>query len=526
MVTNLVAGFLRSSETVPDAPALEIGGRAMSYRELRALAARIARTLDTASPSSLPRTAVFGSRTPAAFAGVLAALLRGHAYVPLNRSFPSDRTLLMLQRSRATSLIVDEPSAEQLPEILARIDSPLSIVFPEREAVADLSRQFTGHRFFGAADLAGSEGEPVTRVDDDAMAYLLFTSGSTGVPKGVMVAHRNVRAFIDYMSELYEVGPQDRLTQTFDLTFDLSVFDMFVAWERGACVCCPTEREMLRLDRFVLETNPTIWFSVPSAAIGLKRLGLLRSDRFPSLRLVLFCGEPLPVEIAEAWSAAAPNAIIENLYGPTELTIACTRYRWHAESAEESHLGLVPIGRPYPSMEALIADDELEPVDIATGGELLMTGPQVTLGYLDDPEKTAAAFPIPPGNERTFYRTGDRVMALREDGPLLYLGRLDHQIKVRGYRVELGEVEAVLRGITNSDGVVAVGWPRTEAGVSAIEAFVQSSDLDGAQVIAAASEKLPDYMTPRRIHALDTLPLNANGKFDRPALVAMLEGGL
>jgi amino acid adenylation domain-containing protein len=526
MVTSLISGFLRSCEAAPNNPALESDGRRLSYGDLRESAARIARTLDATDMSSPPRTAVFASRTPTAFAGVLASLFRGHAYVPLNRSFPPARSSLMLQRSRAGSMVVDEESAPQLHEVLSPIDWPMTIVLPEAEDVEEVSGQFPNHRVFGAPDLAEADGNPVTEVDDDAIAYLLFTSGSTGVPKGVMVTHKNVRAFIDYMSELYEVGPADRLTQTFDLTFDLSVFDMFVAWERGACVCCPTDREMLRLDRFVLDSSPTIWFSVPSAAIALKRFGLLRGGRFPSLRLALFCGEPLPVEIAQDWSAAAPNAIIENLYGPTELTIACTRYRWHADSPQESHLGLVPIGWPYPSMEALIADDSLRAVDPAVGGELLMTGPQTTRGYLDDPEKTSAAFPIPPGQERTFYRTGDRVAVLKQDGPLLYLGRLDHQIKVRGYRVELGEIEAVLRDITSSEGVVAVGWPRTEAGAAGIEAFVESSNLDEAQAIAAASEKLPDYMTPRRIHPLDRLPLNVNGKFDRRALVAMLEEGL
>jgi amino acid adenylation domain-containing protein len=526
MARSLVSGFLRSSETAASNPALESGGQTLSYQDLRVSAARIARTLEAAGSPLPPRTAVFASRSPTAFAGVLAALFRGHAYVPLNRSFPAGRSSLMLQRSRAASMIVDEQSAPQLHEVLAPIDSPMSIVLPDTEDVDDLSRRFPIHRFFGAADLAEADFDAVIEVDDDAMAYLLFTSGSTGVPKGVMVAHRNVRAFIDHMSELYEVVPGDRLTQTFDLTFDLSVFDMFIAWERGACVCCPTDREMLRLDRFVLDSSPTIWFSVPSAAIALKRLGLLRRGRFPSLRLALFCGEPLPVEIAEAWSTAAPNAIIENLYGPTELTIACTRYRWHAGSRQEAHLGLVPIGSPFPSMEAFIAGDDLRAVDPAVGGELLVTGPQTTLGYLDDAEKTAAAFPIPPGRTETFYRTGDRVMARAQDGPLLYLGRVDHQIKVRGYRVELGEIEAVLRDVTKSEGVVAVGWPRTEAGASAVEAFVQSSELDAAQAIAATSEKLPDYMTPRRIHALDTLPLNANGKFDRGALVALLEEGL
>jgi acyl-CoA synthetase (AMP-forming)/AMP-acid ligase II len=256
----------------------------------------------------------------------------------------------------------------------------------------------------------------------------------------------------------------------------------------------------------------------------MKRLGMLKPDRYPSLRWSLFCGEPLPAEIARAWAESAPHSIVENLYGPTEVTIACTLYRWDPErSPGESRHGIVPIGRAFPGMTALVVDPELHEVDPGAQGELLMTGPQVSLGYWQDDEKTAAAFVVPPGRDRVHYRTGDLVRRPVADEPIAYLGRIDHQVKVNGHRVELGEIEAALREIASVDAVVALGWPRTDAGAAGITAFIAGSEADPAELRATLAERLPDYMVPRQIHMLDAMPLNANGKFDRTALVTSLE---
>jgi acyl-CoA synthetase (AMP-forming)/AMP-acid ligase II len=244
----------------------------------------------------------------------------------------------------------------------------------------------------------------------------------------------------------------------------------------------------------------------------------------PDLRWSLFAGEQLTLDQAAAWAAAAPGSTVENLYGPTELTIACTVHRWEGEqSVADAEHGVVPIGEPYPGMRALVADSELRPVARGEAGELLLTGPQVTLGYWKDPERTAAAFVVPPGEEAIFYRTGDRVRRPVGEKPMTYLGRVDHQIKILGHRVELGEVEAALREVSGADAVVALGWPRTASGASGIVAFLGDLEIDAAAVLEELKGRLPAYMVPRRIEQLDTLPLNANGKFDRRALLQRLE---
>jgi acyl-coenzyme A synthetase/AMP-(fatty) acid ligase len=254
----------------------------------------------------------------------------------------------------------------------------------------------------------------------------------------------------------------------------------------------------------------------------MKQFGMLKPGAFPSLRWSLFCGEPLPLASTAAWQKAAPNSSIENLYGPTELTIACTRFRWN-ESVPSTHceLGIVPIGTPFPGMAALVVDEELREVGPGETGELLMTGPQMSLGYLDDPGKTAIAFVAPPGRTDVYYRTGDRVRCATVERPMTHLGRLDFQVKILGHRVELGEIEAVMREESGLPGVVAIGWPVTESGFGGVEAFVEG-DIDVAQLRTRASMRLPDYMTPRRIHAMAHLPRNSSDKVDRQALTKWL----
>lgn len=518
---SLSAGFLASVERVPDHPALEVDDTVLSYSELFERASAVADALGRADPNPA-LAAVFAHRSVTAYVGVLGTLLAGRGYVPLNRTFPVRRTRAMLERAGTRAIVVDSASEQQLDSVLDGLEHRLRVVVPDREDVDDLRRSWPQHDFVGAHDLrraplAGADVRP-----EDA-AYLLFTSGSTGEPKGVAVTHANVRHFIDSVADRYEIDEHDRLTQTFDLTFDLSVFDLFVGWSRGACVCLMPEHGFLRPDRYLERAAPTVWFGVPSLAMLMQRLGMLGTGRYPSLRWSLFCGEALPVEVANAWMQAAPNSRLENLYGPTELTVACTAYRWEPEhGAAEVEQGIVPIGEPLRGMDAIIVDAELRDVETGAPGELLMTGPQLTPGYWNDPKRTAAAFVQVPGRSGVWYRTGDLVRRRSDRAPLVYLGRLDHQVKVRGFRVELGEVEACLREISGHPEAVVVDWPRTEAGADGLIAFTVG-DVDAAAVLDRMAERLPRYMIPGALHVLHDLPANANGKVDRDALARLLD---
>lgn len=515
------SGFLRSAEAFPNRPALEVPGAVLTYAELRARAQSLAITLRKhQTGDDPPVTAVFADRSVTAFAGVLGILLRGHGYVPLNHSFPVERTIGTLERCGCRAMIVDEVSAPQLEEVLGRATRSLTVILPWSEDVSELAQKLPRHRFLGARDLEPADGWTMPDVSEDGIAYVLFTSGSTGTPKGVTVAHRNVGHYVDFMRQRYGLNENDRFSQTADLTFDISVSDMFLAWSCGGCLCCPTRRTLLSPGSYIKNSALTVWFSVPSMGIFLKRFGALKPGSYPSLRVTLFCGEPLPNDIAAAWQQAAPNSVVDNLYGPTEVTVACTYYRWFAEQAErESFRGVVPIGEPYERMEALIADEHLREVPLGSNGELLMSGPQTALGYWNEPEKTAAAF-VTIG-EKTYYRTGDIVR--RDPGrPMVYIGRVDHQVKILGHRVELGEIEAAARRVAALEGVIAIAWPVTPSGAGGIELFVEAESCDAEAIIAALRNLLPHYMVPRNVHAVPKFPLNANGKYDRKALTARL----
>ncbi len=521
---SLASGFLCASQKFPSRPALELDGKSLTYAELGGIAASFAATLTKHLPfGEPPLTAVFAHRSVTAFAGVLAALLRGHGYVPLNRTFPPERTRLMLQSAGCKAIIVDAASQEQLEVILPGIKEKMVLLLSDADDVRSLAVRWPQHVFLGRSDLELSGTWSLPKLSRDAIAYVLFTSGSTGTPKGVMVSHRNVLHYVDYITRRYAISEFDRVSQNFDMTFDLSVHDMFVAWQRGACVCCPGKKEMIKPGRFIKEAQLTIWFSVPSTAVFMKRFGELKPGLYPGLRLSLFCGEALPVDLAKAWSSAAPNSIIENLYGPTELTIACTAYRLDgAQSSVECEQGLVPIGAPFDGMEAMVVREDLTEVDPGDDGELLMTGPQLSLGYWRDGERTERAFVAPPGKKQSYYRTGDRVRRPLPGKPIVYLGRVDNQIKILGHRVELGEIEAVVRKISGVDGVVALGWPVTSSGADGIEVFLQTDLVDVKILQEKFKSALPTYMVPRSVRLLPRFPLNANGKFDRGALINLL----
>jgi amino acid adenylation domain-containing protein len=502
METALASRFLRSAERFPDRPALVVGVDVVSYAELHHRAVGLAATLlrqDSVGASKL--TAVFGRRGVDTFAAILAVLLRGHGYVPLNPRYPAARNRGILARSGSEIIVVDPAFAEAAEAVIADMRRPPALI--RADAVTD----------------ADEASLPRAIVPDDP-AYLLFTSGSTGRPKGVLVTHANVHAFLEAIDARYDLEENDRFSQLFDLTFDLSVFDLFAAWGAGACLCCPADKQLLEPSSFLRAQGLTVWFSVPSVATLMHRLGALKPAAFPTLRLSLFCGEALPTDVANAWAEAAPNSVVENLYGPTEATIACTAQRWEPTTPTRAN-GVVPIGSALGETSVCIVDAALREVEAGQPGQLVLAGPQVVHGYLDDDEATAAAFVDIAGFGRG-YLSGDRVV--HSDGVLQYLGRMDSQIKIRGHRVELGEVEAALRHAAQAD-AVAVGWPRTASGAAGIVAFVADPSLDAVALRQALAERLPDYMIPRELHLVPALPLNANGKHDRQALLASLGPG-
>jgi amino acid adenylation domain-containing protein len=515
---SLRSGLLGSVAKCPGAPALVVRDERLSYGELDATARRWAGAILDLLNRRAERIGVFGYRSQVSYTGALAALYSGAAFVPLNPNFAPETTRSMIRQAGLDAVIVDKMCAAQLSKVMEG-ESSVPLLLPEFEKT-----DFVGvkARILGASDVAAAPSvrELPPLVPED-IAYILFTSGSTGRPKGVPVTHGNACHFLNAMQKRYSIVPEDRFSQTFDQTFDLSIFDLFLAWQSGACVYSMASVDLLAPTGFINRNELTVWFSVPSVAGQMRKRNRLLPNSLPTLRWSLFCGEPLPKASAELWQAAAPASSVENLYGPTELTIACTIHRWVPDlSPALCHNEVVPIGRPIEGLAAVLLDEELAPVPPGADGELCVSGPQTTPGYWNDPERTAERFvsiPVSYAEQRRFYRTGDRVRRL-ENGEYVFIGRTDFQIKVLGHRVELGEVEAALRRDPRVSEVAAIGWPVVEGSAQAIVAFITGDRVDTAALADAVKQSLPPWSVPKEIRVLEAMPLNANGKIDRKAL--------
>lgn len=517
--------FLKNAIDVPNHIALVVGQNEWTYKELFSTASRWANCIKENCDNK--RVGIFGYKSETSYIGVLASLLAGATFVPLNPNFPVSRTQTMIQEANLDAIIVGDECLDFFNIIMSdeNIFIPL-VLFPtcatEKKYNNSLST-YTKTQLERYPQLGRNEMEIQTK---ESIAYILFTSGSTGNPKGVPITHANVVHFLKINQEKYNITAEDRLTQTFDQTFDLSIFDLFMAWSNGATLCSMSPMQLISPHRFIEEKGITIWFSVPSIITLLRKQRILKEGTLSKLRLSLFCGEPLHKDAVESWRIAAPNSVIENLYGPTELTIACFSYLWEGNHSEKECVNnIVPIGKPYKGLEYKVVNDQLLPVKDGEIGELCVTGAQTFPGYLNNSQLSKEKLihlSSKEEEEKIYYRTGDQVKVL-PSGNLSYVGRVDHQAKVNGYRVECGEVEGVLMVEKNVLSAAVLPWP-FENGVSkGLVAFVVGDDIVANDIIVRMREKLPSYMIPKKIYGLNKMPLNINGKIDRKQLYELLE---
>lgn len=519
-------GFVESMRRVGSRPALFVDGKGHSYEDLGRLAGRIATTIRKTSPPSMPLVALLAHRSLTAYAGVLGILGAGKGYVPLNPKLPVERLLRILTLAGPDTLVVGKEAKKHLELLLPKLPQRTVIICPDLEDLDSLSLAYPQHRFVpGSAMAEGSVTDGSSREGKDPIAYLLFTSGSTGDPKGVPVRQSNLAAYVGYIAERYQVTEEDRFSQMFEMSFDLSVHDMFICWERGACLYAMPDHTVMAPSKFIRDHGITMWFSVPSVIGVMEKLGMLKPGSFPTLRGSLFCGEPLLSRHAQAWQEAAPNSFVENLYGPTEATIAITHYRWNpATSPALSKAGITPIGQAFLGQATCVVNPEFRSVAPGENGELCLSGSQVTQGYWNNPEQTTKQFvTLPDTGDQVWYRTGDLVME-DQDGCLQYLGRIDHQVKIRGHRVELPEVECTLREASGSQQVAALAWPVKEGLAEGIVAFVAGgAECEAGPILQHCRRVLPDYMVPSQVRFLEHLPLNVHGKTDRLKLRELLK---
>ncbi|MCX4845657.1 AMP-binding protein [Streptomyces sp. NBC_00893] len=493
--------FGETATRTPDAVALDTAERRLSYAELAGLVER------TAAGLARHDTAVVGlctSGTLAGYVGYLAVLRLGRTVVPISPRSPTARNRSVLEQAGAGLVLADRPSAGAL-------------------CPADGEEPWTAPVQLLEELLQGPTAPAPAPDRTERPAYILFTSGSTGEPKGVPISHANVSAFLGCAIDRYELGPDSRVSQTFGFTFDPSVLDLFATWGAGGTLVVPEKRELLIPATYARRRALTHWFSVPSVITLARRYRALPPECLPDLRWSVFMGEQLTLDQARTWAAAAPRSVIANAFGPTELTVLCADFRLPADPRDwpETSNGTVPIGTPFPHLDAVVLDGNRRPAD---DGELCVRGAQRFGGYLVGDHNTGRfmspeGVPLGPTPGEVpaehWYRPGDRVT--RERGLLVHQGRLDRQVKVRGQRIELGEVETALRRCPGVTEAVVLDVPRTGEGVH-LRAVLTGDPGPGADVRHEVARLVPDYAVPESFTWLPQLPLNLSGKVDHHAL--------
>jgi D-alanine--poly(phosphoribitol) ligase subunit 1 len=505
-ICNLGRAFVEAATRNREAPALRLANRDVNYGELEALTNQLVRWLLGRDVRRGSLVALQNSKTLAGYAAMLACLKIGAAYTNLDVQNPADRLSRILSVCHPIFVLCDGPPAQSLVEAAAEAGVP---VVSSRDHAADID----------ALEATVLPDSPAVTGTDPA--YVMFTSGSTGIPKGVAISHGSVLNFIAWVRGVFGVGPGDVVANANPIYFDNSVFDFYGALFLGACLA-PIgngEPDASAIVRSIDEARCTIWFSVPSLLIYLMTMKALRADAFRFVRSIVFGGEGYPKsELSKLFNLFGKRCSLYNVYGPTECTCICSVYIISADDLRDNE-GVPPLGQIADNFSYLVLDGDAAaaPGDV---GELCLMGPQLALGYYNDPERTAAAFvenPLARTLPQTMYRTGDLVRDAR--GLLRFVGRKDNQIKHMGYRIELEEIEAAI----NRLGYVvqsAVVYKRVRDSFGHIVAYVATLDfaVSDDRLRSDLKALLPPYMLPNRFVISGELPKNANGKVDRVLL--------
>ena len=472
--------------------------RQVSYAEFGRMIAGVQSALAETGGNAAAPVGLLLDRSALAYAAMWGAIAQGRAYVPLNPHHPAVR-LQSIVLQAGVEVILCDAGTRDLAERLG-IDKA-KVVVPSLPAGDAEDRAPAWH-----------EGP-----DRGEIAYVLYTSGSTGRPKGVPISYDNLLAFVDNLDGTIDYRCEDVCSQVCELSFDFSVHEIYLALLNGCALCPARPIDLFNPAAYIAGRGITVWISVPSLARVILNNGVAIGDSLGSIRLSIFNGEALTARLAADWSAAAPNSEIWNNYGPTECTVAVTAQRW-SDDPDIVESDVVAIGVPFPGCTTALLDGaEITATSAAAegaAGELLLATPQCFAGYADPDLPSPFAT---DGAGTRYYRTGDR--ALWRSGRLYHLGRIDHQVKIGGHRIELMEVEHQLRRELETESLAVIAHPAERP----VELVLFLSGVSEAPKLNPERLGLPDYMMPKRTVLLDALPTTPHGKLDRNALHARAE---
>lgn len=491
LTNTVIHRFKESSQKFSDRTAIHINKRAYSYAELVRIVVDIKQNiLANAKPNKLIGV-VSGEDDIYTYASLLAVLSVGSAYVPINIKNPIDRNLDIIRQAEISTLLISSPKEEFENELK-------NITVIHTSQLENCKAEFT-----------------IETIDSEQLVYLLFTSGSTGKPKGVPIYHKNLNSFVDNYTknEIYDFDENDRFLQMYELTFDPSAQNLFVCLSIGASLFVVPKKGVLNHNIVkTLEQHKITWAAVVPSFLNYLR-PYFSEIYLPDLKYFHSGGEALYSETISEWAKSIPNAIIENVYGPTEATVFCLSYRWNKESENEAHNGVLPIGKAVQNMKAYIVDENNEILPKGEKGELCVSGNQITNHYWKNEKKTKESFiKLKNSNNEIVYKTGDLCFE-NENGNFVFLGRIDGQVKIDGFRVELGEIEFFAKSFINSENIAAIAITNQKENLSVI-LFVENLKEDKTKIIDFLKQKLPYYMIPSFIFEIEKMPYNLNGKID------------
>lgn len=502
----------------PGAIAVRVGDSKLTYQELEHQVCQVAAGLYAAGVRPGDRVGIYQPKSLNTVVALLGILRSGAAYVPIDPQAPPQRVAAALKHAGVRVLFSAGRPFKQLSGVTEPV---VETIIVEDDCTVPPHIAHSGLRF---SALLIDEPVPVEIYRNGTdLAYVLYTSGSTGTPKGVAITHAQSLAFVLSATSIFGLGAQDVLASHAPFNFDLSVIDLFCGFRAGAQVAILPETWLgfpAKVADFIEQTPITVWNSVPSALVALVHRGKLEGRDLTKLRTIMFAGEPFPLPPLRQLRAACPQALLLNIYGQTEANSSTYH---EVDEIPEDDAEPLPIGRPFPNYDVLLIDAEGQPVtEPAMEGEMYVVSPAVACGYLGDPERSSISFvqhPLHNDRPQLVYKTGDRALK-DESGRLVFRGRADLAVKVRGFRVELGEIEAIAIKTEGVQGACASPVPDPELGhkIVLFVAALPGQVVDEDQLRKALAEALPRYMRPERISCRASLPRASTGKTDRAGL--------